>query len=113
MQNGGGGVGRDKQDVLWELESSEYQVYLNSLPRHGFPYLYLIRGHKIIKKCVLGFLKVFHQITSSTAKNKNDLIKRIKFLVLIVKSEKKALRSWNRNINNKKEDNSVSIVSNE
>ena len=74
--------------MLWELESSEYQVYLNSLPRHGFPYLCLIRGHKIIKKCVLGFLKVFHQITSSKAKKK-DLIKRIKFLVLIVKSEKK------------------------
>ena len=74
--------------MLWELESSEYQVYLNSLPRHGFPYLYLIRGHKIIKKCFLGFLKVFDQITSSTAKNKKDLTKRIKFLVLIVKSEK-------------------------
>ena len=68
MQNRG--WGQDKQDVLWELESSEYQVYLNSLPRHGFPYLYLIRGHKIIKKCVLGFLKVFHQITSSKAKKK-------------------------------------------
>ena len=87
MQNGG--WGQDKQDVLWELESSEYQVYLNSLPRHGFPYLYLIRGHKIIKKCLLGFLKVFLQITSSTGKKKKDLIKRIKFLVLIVKSEKK------------------------
>ena len=87
MQNRG--WGQDKQDVLWELESSEYQVYLNSLPRHGFPYLYLIRGHKIIKKCLLGFLKVFHQITSSTGKKKKDLIKRIKFLVLIVKSEKK------------------------
>ena len=36
----------------------------------------------------LGFLKVFDQIISSTAKNKNDLTKRIKFLVLIVKSEK-------------------------
>ena len=68
MQNRG--WGQDKQDVLWELESSEYQVYLNSLPRHRFPYLYLIRGHKIIKKCVLGFLKVFHQITSSMGKKK-------------------------------------------
>lgn len=47
MQNGG--WGQDKQDVLWELESSEYQLYLNSLPRHGFPYLCLIRGHKIFE----------------------------------------------------------------
>ena len=84
---------RNKQDVLWECESSEYHWFnLHSLPgpRHGFPYLYLIRGHKIIIKCFLGFLKVFDQITSSTAKNKNDLTKGIKFLVLIVKS---ALRS--------------------
>lgn len=55
MQNRG--WGQDKQDVLWELESSEYQVYLNSLPRHGFPYLYLIRGHKIIKKVCFGIFE--------------------------------------------------------
>ena len=88
MQNRG--WGQDKQDVLWELESSEYQVYLNSLPRHGFPYLYLIRGHKIIKKVCFG---IFEGVPLDNKfhgqRKKKDLIKRIKFLVLIVKSEKK------------------------
>lgn len=88
-----GGWGQDKQDVLWELESSEYQVYLNSLPRHGFPYLYLIRGHKIIKKCVLGFLKVFHQITSSTGKKKKRFNQKNQIPCSHCEIRKKALRS--------------------